>query len=311
LQLDAGPLASELKEIIRLPQIAADDSTTHSCRLRLSEIAKALQDKGISPNADSGVVLQCYVYAHGNESTLPSIPACSQECYLLSPPASVQCYYSPIQKSLYVGWKYVSHALSYRIELVNTTTGEVTLEHIHYQSAFTGKDYDCESVVFSGDRLKRAPFQGNVTYRVQVFTLGQGEDYLGSLEACASTTLLQTLPEEQMKLGNLFMVLGQEEGTPLQLIKSPKMTYTPKRMDESICLSWEPPQFGGDSYTVSVNDFENVTSSPQVLFSPMDLGILTAGEHTLSKLTSIHVELNNGISFRIPTSANTESKQSP
>jgi len=84
-----------------------------------------------------------------------------------------------------------------------------------------------------------------------------------------------------MKLGNLFMVLGQEEGTPLQLIKSPKMTYTPKRMDESICLSWEPPQFGGDSYTVSVNDFKNVTSSTKVHFSPMDLGILTAGEHIL------------------------------
>ena len=296
LQLCAALSGSELQEIIRLPEIAADDSTTHSYSFRLSEIADALRNKNIIPHPGSDLLLQCYVYANGNDCILPSVPASSQECYLLPPPASVECFNSPTHKSLYVGWKYVSHALSYRIELVNTTTDEVTLKHVHYQSTFSWKNDDCKSV-FADDYLKRVPFQGNVTYRVQVFTLGHGEDFLGSLEACASTTLLQTLPEDQMKLGNLFIVLGQEEGTPLQMINSPKMTYTPRRMDESVCLSWEPPQFGGDSYTISVNEFEKVTSSTEVHLSPMDLGILNAGEHTVSIIPDSNTRFKSTLTF--------------
>ena len=262
LHLYAEPPKSEQEEIIRLSQTADDSNTTQSCSFRMSEIAEALRSKNISHIVS--LVLQCHVIADGNESTLPSNPGCSNECHLLPPPASVKCDYSHTKKSLYVSWEYAPHALSYRIQLVNIATGEVALDYIHVNS---WKDLD-PKCIFTSDDLKSVTDQDNVTYEVQVFTLGHGEQYLGSLESCASTPFSFHTPHS--------------EDTSLQLVQSLKMSYTPSRMNESICLSWEPPQFGADSYTVSVNDIKKVTDQTKVNLSPVTLGIQSVGEYSIS-----------------------------
>ena len=262
LHLYAEPPKSEQEEIIRLSQTADDSNTTQSCSFRMSEIAEALRSKNISHIVS--LVLQCHVIADGNESTLPSNPGCSNECHLLPPPASVKCDYSHTKKSLYVSWEYAPHALSYRIQLVNIATGKVALEYIHVNS---WKDLD-PKCIFTNDDLKSVTDQDNVTYEVQVFTLGHGEQYLGSLESCASTPFSFHTPHS--------------EDTSLQLVQSLKMSYTPSRMNESICLSWEPPQFGADSYTVSVNDIKKVTDQTKVNLSPITLGIQSVGEYSIS-----------------------------
>ena len=264
LHLSAELPESEQEEIIRLSQTADDSNTTHSCSFRMSEIAEALYSKNISRNM--GLVLQCHVIADGNENILPSNPACSNACHLLPPPASVKCNYSHTKKSLHVLWEYVPHALSYRIQLVNIVTGQAALESIHMNS---WKDLDLKCT-FTDDDLKSVTVQNNVTYKVQVFTLGHGEQYLGSLESCASTTF------------SFHKDTCQQKGTPLQLVQSLKMSFTPSRIDESICLSWEPPQFGADSYTVSVNDTTKVTNLTEVNLSPIALDIQAVGEYSIS-----------------------------
>ena len=266
LHLYAEPPGSEQQEIIGLSQTTDDSNTTQSCSFRMSEIAEALDSKNISHK--TGLVLQCHVIADGNENVLPSNPACSNECHLLPPPASVECNYSHRKKSLHVLWEYVPHALSYRIQLVNIDTGQVALECIHTNS---WKDLDLKCI-FTDDDLKSVTVQDNVIYKVQVFTLGHGEQYLGSLESCASTTF------------SFHKDTCQRKGTPLQLVQSLKMSYTPSRMDESICLSWEPPQFGADSYTVSVNDSVKVTNltKTKVYLSPIALDVQAVGEYSVS-----------------------------
>ena len=142
------------------------------------------------------------------------------------------------------------------------------LECIHTNS---WKDLDLKCI-FTDDDLKSVTVQDNVIYKVQVFTLGHGEQYLGSLESCASTTF------------SFHKDTCQQKGTPLQLVQSLKMSYTPSRMDESICLSWEPPQFGADSYTVSVNDSVKVTNltKTKVYLSPIALDVQGIGEYSVS-----------------------------
>ena len=270
LHLQARLIGSGKTNDIIMKSVDAGDSvsTSYSHSFKISEIAEALQrTKTESPGAS--IALQCRAVANGNKDALPSIPAYSDEVYILPPPTSLQCFYNQMKKSLHIRWALFSHAFSYKVQLVNNATNEVALS----------KDHDSCECVLGHDALKKVITSSNATYRVQVFTLGHGKDYLGSLQSCVATTLLHTPTEEEMEDGTLFI---QDDDASLYPVQSLKMQYTPGEMLNSICLAWKPPEFGADTYTVSVGGNKMVTSATEIYLSPLDLGVYSAGKYAVS-----------------------------
>ena len=274
---------SDLQEIATVNEIPFDSTcTTRSHIFDLSDIAEVLEEKNFSVRS-SHIILKGHVVAHATEYLLPSIPACSNECCILLPTSFVHCHNSRTHKSLQVGWKHVPHAFSYCVQLVNTITNEVEWETIHHSPATFSKEYDCK-IMINYEDLKAAISKESLNYTVQIFTLGHGEDYLGSLHPSVSKTFIQRLTEKEMSTaGYEFKLIDQQGEAAQHPVKSIKMQFSPKEtFNKSVCVSWKAPPFGAMSYTVAANSVQHTTKNLEAYLSPMELGIECAGEYTIS-----------------------------
>lgn len=140
-----------------------------------------------------GLLFQCQVVTDGI-SHLHSIPTSFNDFVLLAPPMDLEMstLVHVHQAGLQIGWEYSMHAIGYRIELVNELTSEVAFSKVLKCATGThGK-----AMLYNSD-LKNIPDTvGRKGYRLQMYTLGFGQQLIRCLEPSVAEGVFHIMPSD-------------------------------------------------------------------------------------------------------------------
>ena len=132
----------------------------------------------------TGAVVKCQIFGVSTLSTsLPSLPVSKKFIIVASPP-KVEIRFNEVIRSnpgLKLSWIHTMHAVSYQTEYVNKLT-----KHIKHHKAYqfdkeTTKDFNADAVLDIDDVKALLCEDGLTRYRLQMFSLGFGQDLIRSL----------------------------------------------------------------------------------------------------------------------------------
>ena len=194
-------------QIILLEEIESEYQKEHYVEFHLK---KSLENAGVSPGTE--INLSTKFWVKGSTEMFPS-RSVSSKFTVLASPGNVHCSLSTDgeaeQFGLHVKWQHIRNSVDYIIQVIDTESGTVAVERIHHQCDATfdiyneptvevnkaddtegGKtrtddDYNIEGLLhpklLQEILIKRSDAKIYTTYKLQMYTCGDGTEYCTSL----------------------------------------------------------------------------------------------------------------------------------
>ena len=185
--------------------------TFHRAQLAECHYELDLRETLTEEQVNSEITLYSVVTTVGDSDMLPSIPVSSSEFTVLAPPPKVKISIPENEAGLLVSWCCSTHALSYRLEIIDQSTEVVLFKKIvrpykeHHTAIYSDRvinsrvesrieNYDTETIVNMKD-LRSLPFNGPSGYKVQLYALGFGDELFTSLKPTWAEEKIHVLPD--------------------------------------------------------------------------------------------------------------------